>query len=34
MVLVDEVSRARIEEVVQGLINKDELKFVFKQLED
>lgn len=34
MVLVDEVSRERIEEVVQRLINKDELKFIFNQLED
>lgn len=30
MGLVDEMSRASIEEVVENLINKDELKFIFE----
>lgn len=34
MILVDEVSRERIQEVIQFLINEDEFEYIFKIIND
>ena len=34
MILVDEVNRERIEEIIQHLIDENEFRFIFKQIEE